>query len=351
MVRRRRITHRLSNRTARLKPASILLLAMLALSGCSLLPREDVVLQPPLVEPAREELDLVAVGRGSIKTFLKGNATFESSNVKALSFKDGGQLKSINVTLGQEVKAGELLGELETGDLDLQLGLQRLSVERTQLLYGQARTNDASATEIRLKEIDMEREKMSLAAMESRLDKARLYAPITGTVIFIEQVKTGERVNAYQPIITVADSNSMRLTYTAANSKDVLPVEAGMPVRLKYKGKDYAGKVLQSPSNVPAGADPSKAEKNAVTIMIGMDNPPAGIQIGHSAEITIELQKRENAIVLPRSALRSYMGRFYVQVSEGELRKEVDVEVGLTTPTEVEIVKGLKEGDKVIVNQ
>lgn len=328
----------------------MLLLIAFALSGCSLLPREDAVLQPPLVEPAQEELDVVEVGRGSIQTFLKGNATFESSNVKALSFKDGGQLKSVNVTLGQTVKAGELLGELETGDLDLQLGLQRLSLERAQLLYSQARFDEAGATDLRLKEIDMEREKMSLEAMESRLSKAQLYAPISGTVIFIEQLKTGERVNAYQPIITVADSKSMQLTYTAANAKDVLAVEAGMPVSLKYKGKDYAGKVLQSPSDVPAGADASKAEKNAVTIIIGMDNPPAGIQIGHSAEMTIELQKREKAIVLPRSALRSYMGRYYVQVAEGELRKEVDVEIGLTTPTEVEVVKGLQEGDKVILN-
>ncbi|MBB3108038.1 RND family efflux transporter MFP subunit [Paenibacillus phyllosphaerae] len=333
-----------------MRRASMLLLIAFALSGCSLLPREDAVLQPPLVEPAQEELDVVEVGRGSIQTFLKGNATFESSNVKALSFKDGGQLKSVNVTLGQTVKAGELLGELETGDLDLQLGLQRLSLERAQLLYSQARFDEAGATDLRLKEIDMEREKMSLEAMESRLSKAQLYAPISGTVIFIEQLKTGERVNAYQPIITVADSKSMQLTYTAANAKDVLAVEAGMPVSLKYKGKDYAGKVLQSPSDVPAGADASKAEKNAVTIIIGMDNPPAGIQIGHSAEMTIELQKREKAIVLPRSALRSYMGRYYVQVAEGELRKEVDVEIGLTTPTEVEVVKGLQEGDKVILN-
>jgi hypothetical protein len=55
-------------------------------------------------------------------------------------------------------------------------------------------------------------------------------------------------------------------------------------------------------------------------------------------------------IVLPRSAIRSYMGRNYVQIVEGERRKEVDIEVGLTTPTEVEIVKGLEEGQKVVLN-
>jgi hypothetical protein len=44
------------------------------------------------------------------------------------------------------------------------------------------------------------------------------------------------------------------------------------------------------------------------------------------------------------------MGRSYVQIADGERKKEVDVEVGLTTPTEVEIVKGLEEGQQVILN-
>ena len=71
------------------------------------------------------------VTRGNIQTSLKGTAIFVSSNVKTLSFTEsGGQLKSVNVKLGQEVKAGDLLAELETEDLALQVRQQKLSVER-----------------------------------------------------------------------------------------------------------------------------------------------------------------------------------------------------------------------------
>lgn len=309
------------------------------------------MLQPPLIQPVQEKLDLVEVTRGSIQTSLKGTATFISSNVKTLSFAEsGGQLKSINVTLGQKVKVGDLLAELETDDLELQVRLQKLNVERVQLLYSEAVRDGASGTDKRLKEIDLEREQLSLQAMESRLHKSQLFSPISGTVIFVDSIKTGDRVNAYQTIVTVADPVSMQLTYVASDAKDVLGVETGMPVNLKYKGKEYTGKVLQSPSNAPVTTDQAKANSNAVTIVMGIDNPPEGIQIGHSADMTIELQKREKAIVLPRKAIRSYMGRSYVQVADGERKKEVDVEVGLTTPTEVEIVKGLEEGQKVILN-
>jgi hypothetical protein len=44
------------------------------------------------------------------------------------------------------------------------------------------------------------------------------------------------------------------------------------------------------------------------------------------------------------------MGRDYVQVLEGESRKELDVEKGIVSSTEVEIRKGIKEGQKVILN-
>ncbi|WP_425414597.1 efflux RND transporter periplasmic adaptor subunit [Paenibacillus harenae] len=351
MYPRRLMNRPLFNFIPRAKHAAVVLAASLALSGCSLLPIEEEALQPPLIQPAEEELDIVDAAKGNIQTFLKGTANFVSASMDSLSFKEsGGRLKSINVTVGQEVKAGDLLAELETGDLELQIRLQRLNVERAQLQYKQARASGANETELRLKEIDMERESMLLESMESRLDQSQLYAPITGIVTFVESLNAGNLVGAYQSIVTVADPSKMQLTYVAANSKDLFPVEAGMPVSLKYKGKNYKGKVLQSPSNAPLAADDAKAERNAVTIVIGMDDAPGGVQIGHSAELVIELQNRENVIVLPRSAIRSYMGRSYVQIADGDRRKEVDVELGLTTATEVEIVRGLEEGQKVILN-
>lgn len=330
---------------------SILLAAMLALSGCSLLPAEDESLQPPLIQPAEEELDIVEATRGNIETTLRGTASFISASSEVLFFKEnGGRLKSMKAKVGEEVKAGELLAELETDDLDLQIRLQKLNVERANLLYKEAQKIGAAKTELRLREIDLEREKLQLDSMEKKLTSSRIYAPLSGIVTFAESLNTGDNVSAYQTIITIADPSDMQLTYTAGDSKDLLSIQSGMPVSLKYKGKDYEGTVLQSPAEAPQSADAAKSERNAVTIIIGMKDAPSDVKIGHSAELTIKLQSRENVILLPRSAIRSYMGRNYVQVSDGDQRKEVDVELGLTTPTQVEIVQGLEETQQVILN-
>ena len=326
------------------------LVVLLSLTGCSLLPVEEETLRPPLVQPVKESLNLVKAARGDIETSLRGTANFISASSETLSFKhSGGRLKSIRVKAGDKVEAGDLLAELETNDLDLQLRLQQLNVERARLIYQEAQASGSSKTDLKLREIDLQRETIQLEDMKQKLSQAQLYAPISGVVTFAEALNSGDMVNAFQTMVTIADPSDVQLTYVAADSKDLLPIEAGMPVSLKYKGKDYTGKILQSPSNAPPAGDEAKMERQAVTIIIGMDNPPADVQIGHSAELTIRLQKRENVILLPRSAIRSYMGRSYVQVAEGDRRKEVDVELGLTTPTQVEIVKGLEEGQQVIL--
>lgn len=354
-LRRRPADRPAHNRTRRARRTTAVLAALAVLplmfTGCSLLPVEDEALQPPLVEPAKEPLDLAVVSRGTIETYLRGTAHFVSSRVETLAFKEsGGRLKSINVMLGEHVEAGTLAAELEVGDLELQAELKRMDVERAQLLLKEAISSGADHVELRLRELDFEREQKLLRAMELRLDQARLYAPIAGTVIYVASLDEGDTVGAFEPIVTIADPGSVQLTYVAAESKELFGLEVGMPAQLKYKGEEYTGKVLQTPSSAPLMTDPAKAERSGVTIIIGMDDAPQDVQIGHSADLTIPLQRRENVIVLPRSALRSYMGRSYVQVAEGERLKEVDVEIGLTTPTEVEIVKGLEEGQMVVLN-
>ncbi len=304
------------------------------------------------MQPAEEKYDVVQAAKGDIQTALTGTATFVSAKVEALSFKEsGGRLKAMTVKLGDSVKAGDLLAELETGDLDVQLRLERLNVERAELLYRQAQASGANETDLRLRQIDLEREQIQLRSMEGRLAGARLYSPISGTVIFVQTLNEGDGVAAYQPIVTVADPSSLQLTYTVSDAKELLPVEAGMPVGLKYKGKAYKGKVLQAPANAPLTTDKAKSDRNATTLYVSMENKPADVHVGDVADISIPLQTRSGVIVLPRGAIRSYMDRYYVQTLEGDRRKETDIEVGLITPTQVEVVRGVEEGQQVILNQ
>ncbi|MNJ71971.1 macrolide transporter subunit MacA [compost metagenome] len=64
--------------------------------------------------------------------------------------------------------------------------------------------------------------------------------------------------------------------------------------------------------------------------------------------MSIITKRTENAVVIPPSTLRSIGARTYVQVVDENGKREVDVEVGQQTPTQVEILQGLEPGQKVV---
>nr|WP_223192233.1 HlyD family efflux transporter periplasmic adaptor subunit [Paenibacillus sedimenti] len=322
------------------------------LTGCSLLPVEEGELKPPLVEPAKETLSLYAVKRATITQQITGVATFASDKMDYLFYSEsGGRLKKVNVKLGDQVKAGDVLATTETSDLDMKIKLQQISIEKLKISLQQAMADkEADDPDIRLKLLDMESAQLQLKSLQNQLQNTRLTSTIDGIVTFIDSIQPGDQVAAYKQLITLSDPRQMKLVYTASSQNDVGGVEVGMDVTIKIKDKTYAGKVVQTPLSAPPNSNKAIQDKNAKAIYIQVSGLPKDVTIGSQADITIVTQKRDQVMVIPRGGLRNYMGRDYVQVLDGESRKEIDVEKGIVAATEVEIRKGLSEGQQIILN-
>ncbi|MNC30679.1 macrolide transporter subunit MacA [compost metagenome] len=151
----------------------------------------------------------------------------------------------------------------------------------------------------------------------------------------------------------ISNPKKVNLVYESSSGNDLAGVEVGMEVSFNYREKEYKGKVLQTPSTAPVGtAAGNKAlqDKNAKSIYFSIPNPPEDASLGSSVYFTLTLENKDSVLVIPRGALRSYGGRNYVQILDGQSRKEVDVEQGIVTQTDVEIRQGLKEGQKIIIS-
>jgi len=72
------------------------------------------------------------------------------------------------------------------------------------------------------------------------------------------------------------------------------------------------------------------------------------LRVGGTVDIAIHVQQRTNVLWLPPQALQQIGGRFYATVQEGELLREVTVQVGIQTNDQVEIISGLAAGDLVV---
>jgi len=118
-----------------------------------------------------------------------------------------------------------------------------------------------------------------------------------------------------------------------------------MKVTVNYDNAPYEGEVVMTPVDLPI--DAKESMKN--TILVAATGLPEGIRIGSDAQIVAVLDQRSDTIVLPKYALNKNFGRTYVNVLKNNLREERDVEIGIQSDTEVEILKGLEIGEQVII--
>jgi macrolide-specific efflux system membrane fusion protein len=392
---RMQANHPLSKYKPGICAAALVCVSLLA-SSCSFMPKEEQVLAPPLVEPEPIKHEVAEVIRGTIVKSVKGNASFTSSRKQELSFKDPDTpLKAFSVKAGDKVKRGDVLAELETGDLELELKVAEMELAKSRLHLSSLLKNqndkyliesakldvqkaemNYKVTNTKLAKIELDKARLRLAELEANPDRAlqiekakidvaekelelqylrqkwensRLVAPFDGEIVFVSDQSIGDQLEAYQPIITIADPQALSVMYTASDAEAVAEVEQGMPVTITVGGTKLEGKVVQSPRSLPAGLTDEQKSFYERTLVIQPKQIPDTIDIGTAARIEVMIQRKENALIIPRAALREFSGRTYVFLLDGKSKREVDVEVGILTPTEAEIVKGLKEKDRVIL--
>lgn len=321
----------------------------LSLTGCYFFPREEEVLAPPVKEPQKVTYETIDVKRGTIEKVFRCTGIFASSAQKDLSFKDrGGRLKSIPVKIGDTVKKGDTIAELETDTIENDIKLQEITIKKSKIEYDKIKTRieiegGGNKSELELAELDLEAAVLRLEGLKKELGQCKLTSVIDGEVVYISDVKLGDMISAYQTIARVADPSQLQLEYSSDERAGDFKV--GMKPDIVMGDNNYRGEVVMAPGSMPADA----AEELKNTVRIKIDNLPKDISIGASASIKLTLEKLDNVIVLPKQVINTFIGRKFVNVLNNGIREERDVELGIQTDTQVEVVKGLSEGEKIII--
>ncbi|MBM7565926.1 efflux RND transporter periplasmic adaptor subunit [Paenibacillus sacheonensis] len=332
--------------------AAALCLALSVLTGCSVLPNEEEPLDPPKLTSKTEEHETSPVTRGNMELYLTSTASAVSDVNNSVSFPEsGGILKKFYVAEGDTIKAGAPIAELETGDLPIRVKLQKLTVEQSKLRYQDAIQQNAGEDGVRLAKIDLEAQQLQLDSLQEAYNKALLFAPSSGLVTYLNDLKPGEPVEANQAIAIVSDPSKVNFVYDATDATKIKTVKDGTEVAITLDDdKSYEGSVIQTPSTAPKSDKDEVNRRNAKALIIALNPPSPAVPIGTYADIKLFIDKRDNVILIPRGALKTMFGRNYVEVMENDRVKEVDVVTGLKTSDKVEIVKGLEEGQKVVID-
>lgn len=330
-------------RALRPRPAAALLAAALTGAGCFLLPQEEEILAPPLVEPPPITYRTVTVERDTIeRRVVIGGAIVYPTQI-ALQFGErSGRLEEVRVRLGDQVEVGQVLATLDTDTLRIDVERQRIKLRRAELGLQRVAALGADRLQQEISRLDVALERLALEQLETELTKSTLRSPIDGEVVFVTRVFPGEPIGARQTVVQVADPRELLFAYQGQRDDEF---SLGRAVTVNLRGDTYPGVVVMTPRNVPIDAP----EEMRDVVLIRVDAPPEALTRGQTGTASMVADRREDVIVLPADAVQTYVNRKFVFVLEDELRTERTVEVGLSTPTQVEIVDGLRVGEQVVL--
>ncbi|KAB8059822.1 efflux RND transporter periplasmic adaptor subunit [Janthinobacterium sp. FT14W] len=318
------------------------------------------------LSPLRQRLQVAAVLEQDIATQTDAPGSIEAMPEKLVKITPplAGRITRLQRALGDSVKAGEPLFTLDSAELSaayaddskarsaLLQARQELERQKTlfeaeiaarkeyesaQAAFAQA-NSDAQASADKLAQY-------GASARASRRDYV-LRSPIAGTVIAMDGAQGGYWNDINAPVMTVADLSTVWLSANVAE-KDLAQVAVGQTARISvdaWPGKHFEGKVAY----VGAVLD---AETRTVKVRVAIDNRAGTFKPGMFAHAGFAGASRR-AIVVPASAvLQSGLSTRVMVERSALLFTPRTVEVGASHGGQVEIVSGLKAGERIVVKE
>lgn len=244
---------------------------------------------------------------------------FEAFSTAPIYARVPGYLKSWNVDIGTQVKAGQLLGEIETPDLDQQLlqaradaenaranlNLSESTLKRTQTLLDskvisrqefENRSGDFAA-----KQAQYQSAKANLERLQVNKSFARITAPFAG-IVTARTTDVGALINvgssASPALFTISDSSKLRLYVNVPqNYSSNIKVDDQAKITVpERQGKTYIASVVASSGAIDAGTGTTR-------IQLAVDNKSGELLPGSFARVNFSVQGVAEALSIPASAL------------------------------------------------
>jgi HlyD family secretion protein len=343
---------------------------------------------------APTHVTVTTVREAQLSPSLFGIGTVEARRSWMVGPTAAGRVLNVRVDVGDSVKAGQILAEMDPVDLDQRLtaldaALARAASTQTAALAQVAdatarrelaatnvkRNQDLAvqnfispgALESRLQEKasadaalqvaqanlvgtgqDLVRQKAERAALAQQRGNVRLLAPADG-IVTTRDAEAGSTVVAGQPVLRLIDPASLWIK---------LRVDQGRSEGLANGLK--AAIVLRSlPRNVLPGhvarvelvADVVTEERIA---QVAFDAPPVGkgivASVGEMAEVTLQLPDTASALVIPNASIQRQQGQAGVWLLDGGKPAFAPVRLGASSLTgQVQVLEGLKANDTIVV--
>lgn len=331
--------------------------------------------------------------------------TLEASRQVSVGAQASGQIRSLKVALGETVKAGDLIAEIDSttqrntlrnaqaalASAKAQRAVQVANLRQAQLAFERQQTmlaRDATSradyeaaeatlgtTRAQIEALDAQivQAETSVSTAEANLGYTKIVAPMDGTIVAVV-AKEGQTVNAVQSsptIVKLARLDTMTVSAEISEA-DVIRVRPGQTAYFTILGnpdKRYYGKLrsiepapaseqTESTSAVGGASTSSSSSTSSQAIyynaLFEVPNPDGELRISMTAQVSVVLASAKQTLTIPSSALGAKLpdGRRLVQTVDAQGRPQPRaVRVGLDTNVIAQITAGLQAGERVVVGE
>jgi RND family efflux transporter MFP subunit len=277
----------------------------------------------------------------------------------------GGKISKIHVEEGDWVEKDQLLAELDTRAIRLQLEQANAALAVARANHKDAEKNlerlERLSREKAVSDQQFEKVKLAFEAAAAQLQQAQaavnlaqhqvdvsiMEAPFRG-VVASRNAEVGDVINpmmgGYSPtsgVMTIMDFSEVKIEIEVSQ-KDVVRIRKGQNALLRisaFPDRLFQGKI----SIVNQTADPMSKK---FRVKVKAPNSEMILRPNTFGEVVIEVDVRPDALVIPQNAL---LENSFVYVAQGNKAVKKDVTVGLQNTLFLEILEGLDEGERVIV--
>jgi RND family efflux transporter MFP subunit len=295
-----------------------------------------------------------------LKPFIESIGTLNPFEEVTVSAEVEGVLRSVKVEEGAQVSKGMLLAAIDDSDYGLEvkraeaaLRQAEATLENTKLEHKRKdalfkeelvtkQQYDDVATRLSLAEAEAERARASLSLARLKLGKTKITSPLA-CVVKEKRVSAGDFVKNGTPLFIIIQPNPIKLRFTVPE-KDVGRLKINQEVILRvdgFPGSEFKGKV-----NIVFPHVEEKTRTLQVEALV--PNNSGILKPGLFAKVTLYTAGEKDTIVVPVTSLLYEAEKVKVFVVDGDRAREREAKLGSKYGEMMEIIEGVKEGEKVV---
>ena len=230
--------------------------------------------------------------------------------------------------------------EADVSEMDYNVAEAQLASaeQHLKMLKEGARTEVKAASLGKLKEMEA-----ILAQEQIRLQNTQIVAPFSGEIVR-RNVDRGALVSPSTPLVTLVHLDTLKVLANVIE-KDIALVKPGMKAKIlteAYPEKPFEGTIVRINKALDLAT-------RTLQVEINIPNPGHLLKAGMFARIEVALMEKPNALAVPRQAILEEGGKQSVFVVEGNQALRKPVVIGIEQEGLIEVIEGLKDGDKVVV--